>query len=151
VQQLSWSADGRLLAVVQRTRVTVLDGAGGRVRRTLTAPAGMTLGAAAFAHRGARLALVFRSAVGRSRAATVDLAAPGTPPRDLFAGAGRFSQVNWSPDNRWILISWPAADQWLFLRSTRVSAISAVGHIAGQFDPGKRRARFPMIAGWCCG
>jgi hypothetical protein len=151
VRRLSWSADGRLLAVVQRTRVTVLGGASGRVRTTLTAPAGMTVGAAAFAHNGARVALVFRSATRPSRAATVDLSAPGTPRRGLFTGTGRFSQVNWSPDDRWILISWPPADQWLFLRSTRVSAVSAVGNIAAQFDPGKRRARFPAISGWCCG
>jgi hypothetical protein len=72
-------------------------------------------------------------------------------PRQLFTGAGRFSQVQWSPDDRWVLISWPAADQWLFLRSARVSGVSAVRDIARQFDPGVRAARFPAVADWCCG
>ena len=72
-------------------------------------------------------------------------------PRTLFAGRGRFTAVQWSPDDRWLLISWPAANQWLFLRATPVPGVSAVRDIARQFDPGVRRARFPAVADWCCG
>jgi dipeptidyl aminopeptidase/acylaminoacyl peptidase len=148
---LAWSPDGRLLAVAGRTSVTVLDGATGRVRHRIAAPPGYAIAALAFAHAGSRLAVSLDSRGGRAQAITVDLSTRRPQSRRLFAGAGRFSQLQWSPDGRWILISWPAADQWLFLRSARVSAVSAVSDIAGQFDPGGRSPRFPALAGWCCG
>jgi hypothetical protein len=148
---LAWSADGRVLAAAGRTRVTVLDGATGMVRRRIAAPAGFAISAIAFAHRGHQIAATVRGRDGHSRAITVAVAGRHTRPRLLFAGAGRFAQVQWSPDDHWVLIAWPAANQWLFLRSTRVSAVSAVRDIAHQFNPGSRAARFPAIADWCCG
>jgi dipeptidyl aminopeptidase/acylaminoacyl peptidase len=148
---LAWSADGRLLAAAGRTRVTILDGASGRTRRQVPAPHGFRITAIAFAHAGRRLAVALSSSNGQARALTIDLGARHSRLRQLFAGAGRFSQVQWSPDDRWVLISWPAADQWLFLRSARVSGVSAVRDIARQFDPGVRAARFPVVGGWCCG
>jgi hypothetical protein len=81
----------------------------------------------------------------------LDVGRRTSKPLTLFAGVGRFTQVRWSPDDHWILISWPAANQWLFLRSARVSGVSAVRDVARQFDPGIRRTRFPAVADWCCG
>jgi 3'-phosphoadenosine 5'-phosphosulfate sulfotransferase (PAPS reductase)/FAD synthetase len=48
------------------------------------------------------------------------------------------------------MISWTAANQWLFVRSSRVNAIRAVSNIASQFEPGHRAAAFPRVGGWCC-
>ncbi|HEX6714148.1 MAG TPA: hypothetical protein VF066_12215 [Thermoleophilaceae bacterium] len=150
VRELAWSPDGRLLAVAGTRAITVLDGTSGRLRRRIAAPRGFTVSAIAFAQRHSRLAIALSSSAGRARALSVDLARLGTEPRTLFTGAGRFAALRWSPDDRWVLIAWPAANQWLFLRSTRVSGVSAVRDIARQFDPGVRAARFPAVAGWCC-
>jgi hypothetical protein len=94
--------------------------------------------------------MTVNSTDGRARALAVDLRARESKPRTLFAGMGAFATVRWSPDDRWVLISWPAANQWLFLRSASVSGVSAVRDIARQFDPGARHARFPAVADWCC-
>jgi WD40-like Beta Propeller Repeat/WD domain, G-beta repeat len=151
VRALAWSPDGRLLAVAGRTSIAILDSAGGTARRRIHAPPGFTVAALAFAARGHELAIAVNSADGRARALAVDGGRRATRPRTLFAGAGRFTGVQWSPDDRWVQISWPAANQWLFLRSARVAGVSAVRDIARQFDPGVRRARFPAVADWCCG
>jgi hypothetical protein len=62
----------------------------------------------------------------------------------VFAGAGRFADVEWSPDGRWLLLNWPTADQWLFIRSATVRKIKAVSNIRSSFGPNAR------LAGWCC-
>jgi hypothetical protein len=149
-RSLAWSADGGLLAVAGRSGVTVLDGNTGRVRDRVAALPGFRVQAISFAPRGARLAVVLNSPSGRARATSVDLGRRGADPRLLFAGGGRFSQVSWSPDGRWILIAWPAADQWLFLRSSKVTGVSAVRGIARQFDPGIEGPAFPALGPWCC-
>jgi hypothetical protein len=150
VRALAWSADGRVLAVAGASGVTVLDGASGRVRDRISAPAGFRVTAIAFAPRGSRLAIAL-GAPGRARAIAVDVRRPSSEPRLLFAGAGRFSQLAWSPDGNWILVVWPEADQWLFLRSARKPGVSAVRSIARQFDPGSPAPAFPSLGGWCCG
>jgi dipeptidyl aminopeptidase/acylaminoacyl peptidase len=150
VRALAWSADGRLLAVAGRRGVTLLDGATGAVRRRIPAAAGFHVGAISFAPGGSRLAMALNGSAGRARVVSVDGSRKSSQPRALFAGAGSFSTVAWSPDGRWILIAWPAADQWLFLRSSRVTGVSAVRHIARQFDPRARAPRFPGVASWCC-
>ena len=151
IRALAWSPDGRLLAVAGRTSVSILDGGGEGLRRRIAAPPGFAIAAIAFANHGRQLALALNSRDGRARATSVDLVRHGSTPHTLFAGAGRFADVQWSPDDHWVLISWPAANQWLFLRSARVSGVSAVRDIARQFDPGTQRASFPAVADWCCG
>ena len=68
------------------------------------------------------------------------------PPRRIFSGAGRFGDVVWSPDGRWLLLSWPTADQLLFIRSTGVRRLLAYSNVTEQFGG---RA-FPRLRGWCC-
>jgi len=69
----------------------------------------------------------------------------GDPGGRVFAGRGRFSDLAWSPDGRWLLIAWPAADQWVVLRADGGS-IRAVSRIKEQF----RSRSFPQLEGWCC-
>jgi hypothetical protein len=62
----------------------------------------------------------------------------------VFRGTGVFDQVTQSPDGRWLLVSWPTANQWVFLR-LHPRRIVGVARIAQQFGRGAR------VAGWCCG
>ncbi|HEX4733431.1 MAG TPA: WD40 repeat domain-containing protein [Thermoleophilaceae bacterium] len=151
VAALSWSADGTLLAVAGRAGVTILNGRSGAVRRVIRMPHAERVRSIAFSQRGHKLAVVTRSARGRARAFVVPVTAAHPRPRELFEGAGSFEQPQWSPDDRWVLLGWPTADQWLFLRAARVSSIRAVGAIARQFSSDPRRATFPRVGGWCCG
>lgn len=64
--------------------------------------------------------------------------------RVVFRGTGVFDQVVGSPDGRWLLVSWPTANQWVFVR-LHPRKIVGVARITQQFG---RDAR---IAGWCCG
>ena len=36
--------------------------------------------------------------------------------RVVFRGTGSFDQAVRSPDGRWLLVTWPTADQWVFVR-----------------------------------
>ncbi len=61
----------------------------------------------------------------------------------VFRGTGTFGQAVPSPDGRWLLVTWPTADQWVFVRpGTR--KIVGVSRISSQFGG------FPRVEGWCC-
>ena len=64
--------------------------------------------------------------------------------RVLFRGTGVFDQVVRSPDGRWLLVTWPTADQWVFIR-IHPRKIVGVSRISSQFGG------FPRVGGWCCG
>lgn len=138
---LAWSTDGRYLAVVSRSRVLVLD-ARGHVRRTIAKP-GATVVDAAFAPGSHRLAVALREET-RSEVRVVDVALRGTG-RLVLAGPGAFGQLSWGPGGRWLLVTWPAADQWVFLRG---AAAQAVGRIGAQF--GGRPSTLQVAGRWCC-
>lgn len=71
-------------------------------------------------------------------------------PHTVFRGTGRLQDVAWSPDGRWLLVTWPDLDQFLFLRLSRVHKILSVSGITREFDPGGEGAgAFPRVAGWC--
>jgi RNA polymerase sigma-70 factor, ECF subfamily len=140
---LAWSSDGRRLAVVAPSGITVLDG-GGHVVRTIGSLNGQLLGAA-FRPGTHELAVHVRyERVGsrRSEVKLVDVDHPGHA-RLLFAGPGVFGSLAWSPNGRWLLVTWPDADQFLFVHGHRIRAFSG---IARQFGGGA----FPRIGGWCC-
>jgi hypothetical protein len=63
----------------------------------------------------------------------------------VFRTPGHLDGVTSSPDRRWLLVGWPEADQWVFVR-TDGSALRAVAHVSEQF----RSHSFPRVAGWCC-
>jgi WD40 repeat protein len=149
--QLAWSSDGtRLLALRRlaagRFALVVFDDAGHR--RQYFELRGDPVDAA-FAPNDHRFALVRRLGT-RSQLLVVD-ADTLRRRTAVFIGRGRFGDVTWSPDGRWLLLGWESADQWLFIRSTDVSKIKAVSSLALQFDPGGNgRGGFPRIEGWCC-
>jgi hypothetical protein len=62
----------------------------------------------------------------------------------VFRGTGVFDQVTQSPDGRWLLVSWPTANQWVFVR-LHPRRIVGVARITQQFG------RDAQVAGWCCG
>jgi hypothetical protein len=66
--------------------------------------------------------------------------------RVVFRGTGDFQDVVRSPDGNWLLVTWPTADQWVFVRVAGGRKIQAVSAITSQFGGGS----FPRIAGWCC-
>jgi hypothetical protein len=132
---LQWSTDGGRLALVTADKLVVFRGADPAVRRL------RGVSSIAFAPRGHQLAVV---QAGRLLLFDADRIA--APPRRIFSGAGRFGDVAWSPDGRWLLLSWPSADQLLFIRSTGVRRLLAYSHISEQFGGGA----FPRVRGWCC-
>jgi hypothetical protein len=94
---------------------------------------------AAFAPAGHRIALARGGEI-----LVLDADRLRAAPRRFFRVTGRIGQIAWSPNGRWLLVTWPAADQFLFVRSAR--RIRAFSGIARQFGGGA----FPRIGGWCC-
>lgn len=146
LERVVWSADGRRYAALARGRVWLLA-ANGRVLASPRLPG--RVGDAAFAPNARRLAVVTRQ--GEESRVVVLRARPDTSTQVLFTGAGRLGRLAWAPDGRWLLVAWPSAEQWLFLRAPRVGRVLAVSDVRREFDPaGPGDGRFPQPAGWCC-
>lgn len=142
---LAWSSDGRELLVVGASSARVY-GARGQLLATVAEPPGITILQAALSPDGRRVALVRGGAGEDVVIAPVTL--HGAPARRVLSGQG-LRQVVWSPNGRWLLASWPAADQWVFVRTSGPPGIQGVSRIAEQFTGG-RDARVPVLEGWCC-
>ncbi len=83
------------------------------------------------------------------RRATVTVRELGRGSTELFSARGRLTGPTWSPDGRWLLVGWPAADQWLFIEVAHPKHVIPIGHISEQFDPGGAgRDGFPRVSGW---
>jgi hypothetical protein len=120
--KLVWSRPGSRLLVVRRRSLDVYDLRG---RRTLHM-AGSFVDATFVA----------------SHVATLSAHALTLGRRTLFRSTGRLRQVVPSPDGRWLLLTWPEADQWLFVRAVGGRRVTALGNIAEQLD-----GSF-AVAGW---
>jgi len=141
---LTWSDDGRYLAVTSSPKSVVLD-AGGRLRRSISM-LGAELLETAF-KPGTHLLAVSLRLRQRSQIRLVDVDHPGRASL-LFAGPGDFGDVAWSPNGRWLLLNWPSANQWLFVSGARVHA---VGNIGQEFPRHDKLGPTLQIAGrWCC-
>jgi dipeptidyl aminopeptidase/acylaminoacyl peptidase len=141
---LDWSSDGRRLAVVSDRGIVVLDSRG-RVLRTISM-LGAKLRQAAFKPGSHRLAVTVRLN-GQSEVKLVDVDRPGRS-KLLFAGPGAFGDIAWSPGGGWLLVDWPTANQWVFLRGSHVQA---VGNIREQFSQADHHSRQLELSGrWCC-
>jgi hypothetical protein len=125
----AWRAgNGFVLAYSQRPgRVTLYDVAAGRVVAR-SAPGRVEAGPqpAALRTRGTASALVVGGRV-------------------VFRANGHLERPTPSPDGRWLLVGWPAADQWVFVRSDG-SGLRAVADLSEQF----RSRSFPRVQDWCC-
>jgi hypothetical protein len=146
VRALTWSPDGSRLLVVTRTATRVYDH-NGTIVATTSAQPGAPILDAAISPDGRTLALVR----GGSAEDVVVVATAGAAAheRRVLSGDG-LEQVAWSPDGRWLLVSWPRADQWVFVRVAGKPRIAAVSRIAQQFAPRMKAPGFPRIQGWCC-
>ena len=122
--------------------------AGGRLVSRITLGRAAPARAAALSPDGRTLALI-RGGAGAAILFDVTRRRPSATP--VFPGAG-LGQLAWSPNGRWLLITWPAADQWIFVRTTvgRGQRLLAVSHIAQQFSPGRQPHGYPRLDGWCC-
>jgi hypothetical protein len=74
-------------------------------------------------------------------------------PHAVFRGSGRLPDIAWSPDGRWLLVGYPDADQFLFIRAVGVRRVIPVSGIRREFDPGGETfgTAFPRVVAWCCG
>jgi hypothetical protein len=94
---------------------------------------------AAFAPGSHRFALTVASNVLLVEGDTMRL-----PNRPLFTGPPALGDAAWSPNGRWLLIAWPAADQLVFARVGRTPKLIAISNVSRQF----LSRSFPGIAGW---
>lgn len=106
--------------------------------------------AAAVSPDGQRLALL-RGAVRGGAAPQLqiaDLSAPTRSPRTVFSGIA-LSQAVWSPDSRWLLVTWPTIDQWWFVRAVGRPRIVAESRVSANLGRGARSGAL-RVDGWCC-
>lgn len=145
VTELQWAGDGKYLLAVS-PKGARLYGATGNLLSEIQFPRAASAIDAVLSPDGRTLALVLR---GASDEVVLENALALHPaPRTVLAEPG-LRQVLWSPDGRWLLVSWPAADELVFV-GVRATGVAAVSHIAQQFSAGGRPAAFPELDGWCC-
>jgi Tol biopolymer transport system component len=132
VRLLTWSDDGSRLLALAGHAALVFSADGHVLARY---PGHMT--DAALSPNGHMLALI--------RGADVLLASliAGRVPRRVLSASG-LGQIAWSPDGRWLLVTWPLADEWLLVPVARSQHVAAFTHVREQFHS------FPRIEGWCC-
>ena len=159
---LAWSADGRRLAAATRDRVILFGRSGERLaERPIAGPstssddadgaapaAGAAIEALVAAPAGREFAIARRDEAGRGAVVLLD---ERLRARTLFTGPGPLGAPAWSPDGRTLLVPWPEADQWLFLRARAEGRLAAVANVASQFMPGASNPPFPGAVEWCCG
>jgi hypothetical protein len=136
IRALTWSDDGSRLLVLGDHSVSVYSASGRVIGRTPT-PGVAT--AAAFAPHSHRFAVTVGEALLLVDADTLKF-----PSRPLFTGAPALGNAAWSPNGKWLLIAWPAADQLVFVRVGPRPKLDAVSNVSRQF----LSRTFPDIAGW---
>ncbi len=136
IRALTWSDDGELLLVIGGQSVSVYRASGRVVARR---PILGLSGAAAFAPGSHRFALTSGPML-----LLVDGDTLRFPSRPVFTGAPSLGDVAWSPNGKWLVIAWPAADQLVFVRVGGTPKLDAVSNVSRQF----RSRSFPGIGGW---
>jgi hypothetical protein len=137
--QLLWTPKGDALVAVGAHTVAVFGPRGGQSRRLDRGRARVV--AASISPTGESLAFVEQE----NRKSSLKLTGlDAGPTRELFRGAGTFTNAIWAPDGRWLLLDWQSADQWLFIRSVAVRKLVAVSNVRANFGAE------PALAGWCC-
>lgn len=134
--KLAWSDDGRLLLVFRPYGLRVYDPHGRVVLQD--DPSDATHDADAVFAPGTHRLVIIRVHGFASDVFT------GRSGRLLFRGSGVLRQITISPDGRWLLVTWPTANQWVFVR-TKPRKIVGASRISAQFGG------FPRTTSWCCG
>jgi hypothetical protein len=145
IHALGWSADGGRLLAVTTARARIYDPVGRPVASTTLSPIVPVIDAA-LSPDGRTLVLVRGGDDPGVWIADTDRPAPVL--RAVLSGRG-VRQAIFSPDDRWLLVSWPTADQWVFVHLAGRPRIAAVSRIAQQFG-GRTAQAFPTLDGWCC-
>jgi hypothetical protein len=140
--EVGWTAGGRTVVELTARSLRVFQVRNGRLFKAIPLPAG-----------DHRLALSPTGPAAITSSGGILLVRPQHPwiaPRQIFRGKGPFADLVWSSDGRWLLASWTAADQWVFvrlgIRSGSVERVQAVSSIARHFH-GRGSLGF---GGWCC-
>jgi hypothetical protein len=61
---------------------------------------------------------------------------------------GTFGGVEWSPTGAWLLVNWPDANQWVFIKGKQVRAVA---NIRQQFARADGLGPLLELSGrWCC-
>ena len=142
-EKLVWSDDGLVLLVVTTGGRHPLYGGSARAPRVLRTPGLDVLDAELEPGTRTVAYSTFDADTGRS---TI-----WRGPERLQTAEGRLDEVVFSPDGRWLLAGWPAADQLLFLPLRGRQGIVAVDDVRREFDPGGATVPgFPRLVGWCC-
>jgi hypothetical protein len=143
---LAWSADGRRLYVNLHRSIAVYDARGRRTGR-IRMPGRLTVTTFAPARSAGLVATARRDPdTGRS---DVVLVGTRSAPRVLFSADGRFTRLRFSPTGRWLLVAWPDADQWVFVRpgATGAARVLASAALSRRFGG----SGFPQLGGdRCC-
>jgi WD40 repeat protein len=154
VRQLLWS---RRSLLVMTSRQGVLYGTQRRGESMIQLPRGHALLDATFGPTGDLVYTEFdrktqETAVVRNSVCTRPGKCLLVGPHAIFRGSGRLSDIAWSPDGRWLLVGYPDADQFLFLRVVGVRRVIPVSGIRREFDPGREEFGnpFPRLVAWCC-
>jgi hypothetical protein len=143
-EQLVWSDDAGRLLVVTTGRRHPLYTAGGRAAGALETPEGQDVLDVSFAP-GTR-EIGYSLYAPKSGQSSIVLAG-----ERLQQGEGRFEDIVFSPNGRWLLTGWPEADQLLFIGLPGVRRLVTVPGIRDEFDPGGVGATsFPRVLEWCC-
>ncbi len=133
VRALGWSEDGRRLLVLAPHALDVYDAAGRTVAHR--EPHGKDRYTdAAFVPGTRRIVVLLNGTVVRF----LDTR------RTVFRGSG-LARVSPAPGGDWLLVTWPRADQWVFVGPH--GRLRAVAGVTEQF---RSRSGFPRVEGWCC-
>ena len=155
VRQLAWSRQS--LLVLTRSGGLLYGGRRHGVIEHIELPRGHALLDAAFGPRGEGLVYTdFDPRAQETAVVRIECAGAFKPcrtigPYAVFRGSGRLEDVAWSPNGRWLVIGFPDADQFLFMRVPGVRRVLPVDGIRREFDPGGEGfGPFPRVVGWCC-
>jgi hypothetical protein len=140
---LAWSTDGRHLYVNLHRSLAIYDARGRRTGR-IWMPGRQTVTTFAPARSGSLVAVARRD----HTSSEVALMGPGVPERVLLRADGRFTRLRFSPTGRWLLVAWPLADQWVYVRPGASGArrVLAAPRVSSRFGG----HGFPQLSGWCC-
>ena len=141
---LAWTDDGERLAVLTERRLRAFAAS-----RRLTAAVALPPGAAgtALAARPGSQDVAYAAYAPATGEGSVYVWEPELRrSRLVFAGAGRLEGLAWSPDGRYLLAGWPAADEWLFVPADGSADVVARAGVTEELGG----SGFPRIEAWCC-